>query len=90
MVTIFLHLFVFNRKIVTFVMNFNAVGMTVRVREVADLIVQNGWKLVRIRGDHRVYYKEGARRPIVIPGNLNDDLAIGTLKSILRESGLHF
>lgn len=46
-------------------MNFNAVGMTVKVREVADLMVQNGWKLVRIR-------------------------AIGTLKSILRESGLHF
>ncbi len=33
-------------------MNFNAVGMTVKVREVADLIVQNGWKLVRIRGDY--------------------------------------
>lgn len=37
-------------------MNFNAVGMTVKVREVADLIVRNGWKRVRIRGDHRVYY----------------------------------
>lgn len=61
-----------------------------KVREVSELMVRNGWKLVRIRGDHRVYYKEGARRPIVIPGNLNDDLAIGTLKSILRESGLHF
>lgn len=58
MVTIFLRLFVFNSKIVTFAMNFNVVGMTVKVR--------------------------------VIPGNLNDDLAIGTLKSILRESGLHF
>lgn len=39
-------------------MNFNVVGMTVKVRE--------------------------------IPGNLNDELAIGTLKFILRESGLHF
>lgn len=58
MITIFLRLFVFNRKIVTFAMNFNVVGMTVKVRE--------------------------------IPGNLNDELAIGTLKFILRESGLHF
>ena len=62
--------------------------MTKKVREVADLLEQNGWDLVRIKGDHRIYYKEGARRPIVVPGNMNDDLAIGTLKSILKEAGL--
>ena len=63
-------------------------GMTKKVKEVSDLLEENGWKLVRIKGDHRIYYKDGARRPIVVPGNMNDDLAIGTLKSILKEAGL--
>lgn len=62
--------------------------MTKKVKEVADLLVKNGWRLVRIKGDHRIFTKDGARRPIVLPGNLNDDLASGTLKSILREAGL--
>lgn len=62
--------------------------MTKKVREVADLLEQNGWDLVRIKGDHRIYYKNGAKRPIVVPGNMNDDLAIGTLKSIIKEAGL--
>lgn len=64
--------------------------MTKKVREVADLLEENGWCLVRIRGDHRIYQKVGVERPIVVPGNLNDDLAIGTLKSILRAAGLSF
>ena len=63
--------------------------MTKTVKEVSDLLVQNGWCLVRIKGDHRIFTKEGAGRPIVVPGNMNDDLAIGTLKSILKGAGLH-
>ena len=62
--------------------------MTKKVREVSDLLEENGWVCVRIRGDHRIYQKPGARRPIVLPGNMNDDIAVGTLKSILREAGL--
>lgn len=41
-----------------------------------------------MRGDHRIYCKDGARRPIVVAGKLSSDMAAGTLKSILRESGL--
>lgn len=62
--------------------------MTKKVKEVIVLLEKNGWTFVRIRGDHRIYYKEGARRPIVVPGNLNDDLKDGTLNSILKEAGL--
>lgn len=32
--------------------------------------------------------KEGEARPIPVPGNPNDDLAIGTLKSIFRQAGI--
>lgn len=59
-----------------------------KVKEVIDLLEQNGWEYVRTRGDHRMYYKKGARRPIPIPGKLSDDLKDGTLGSILREAGL--
>ena len=42
--------------------------MTKKVKEVIVLLEKNGWTFVRIRGDHRIYYKEGAKRPIVVPG----------------------
>jgi len=62
--------------------------MTKKVKEVIDLLEENGWEFVRMRGDHRVYYKDGAKRPIIVAGKLSSDMAVGTLKSILRESGL--
>ena len=62
--------------------------MTKKVKEVIVLLEKNGWTFVRIRGDHRIYYKEGAKRPIVVPGNLNDDLKDGTLISIFKVAGL--
>jgi len=61
--------------------------MTKKVREVIDLLEENGWTFVRMKGDHRIFTKEGAKRPIVVPGRLGDDLADGTCKSILREIG---
>lgn len=62
--------------------------MVMKVKEVISLLEDEGWELIRMRGDHRIYYRKGARRPIVIPGNLSDDLKDGTLNSILREAGL--
>ena len=62
--------------------------MTMKVKEVIDLLEENGWRCVRIRGSHRIFVKEDARRPIVVPNKLSNNLPIGTLKSILRESGL--
>lgn len=62
--------------------------MTKKVKQVIDLLEQNGWNCVRMKGDHRIFVKKGARRPIVVPGKLSGDLPEGTLKSILRESGL--
>lgn len=62
--------------------------MTKTVREVIDLLEENGWRCVRMRGSHRIFVKEGARRSVAVPGKPADDIPIGTLKSILRESGL--
>jgi predicted RNA binding protein YcfA (HicA-like mRNA interferase family) len=62
--------------------------MPKKVKEVIDILEKNGWQQIRMKGDHRIYHKEGARRPIVVSGNLNDDMLSGTLASILRESKL--
>ena len=62
--------------------------MTMKVKEVIKLLEEAGWNYVSTRGDHRKYRKEGARRPIIISGKLNDDMKEGTFNSILREAGL--
>ena len=49
------------------------------------LLEKNGWVYARTKGDHIIYRKEGEPRPIPIPGKLNDDLATGTLSSILHK-----
>lgn len=61
---------------------------TFKAKAVIALLEAEGWVHVRTKGDHRIYRKNGEPRPIPIPGHLNDDLAEGTLKSILRQAGL--
>lgn len=62
--------------------------MTKKVFEVIDLLEAEGWRYIGTKGDHHKFFKEGARRPIIVAGKRNDDLAEGTLKSIFREAGL--
>ena len=62
--------------------------MTMKVKQVIGLLEEQGWQYIGTRGDHHKFYKKGARRPIIIAGKRNDDLAEGTLQSILREAGL--
>lgn len=62
--------------------------MTKKVKEVIDLLESEGWEFVRMKGGHRVYRKNGATRPVVVPGKLSDDLKEGTYHSILRGAGL--
>lgn len=47
------------------------------------MLEKDGWVHDRTVGDHRIFVKEG-KRPIVVPGKLNDELAPGTQASILR------
>ncbi len=62
--------------------------MKKKVREIIDLLEAEGWRYISTKGDHHKFYKEGARRPIIVAGKRNDDLAEGTINSILREAGL--
>lgn len=86
-----------NRNLVTFVADKNSLvynemrkeaKLAMKVKEVISLLEKNGWQFIRMKGDHRIYFKDGARRPIVVPGALSSDLKDGTLSSILREAGL--
>jgi predicted RNA binding protein YcfA (HicA-like mRNA interferase family) len=59
-----------------------------KVREALRLVEEDGWYLVATRGSHRQYkhpYKSGR---VTIAGNLSDDIAPGTLNSILKQAGL--
>ena len=60
-----------------------------KVREVIRLIEQNGWREVRVRGSHRQFRHEERAGLVTVPGDLGDDLPIGTLKSILKQAGLN-
>ena len=59
-----------------------------KVKEVILLLEINGWYLDRIRGDHRIFRKIGAKRPITVSGNNNKDMPEGLYRAILREANL--
>jgi predicted RNA binding protein YcfA (HicA-like mRNA interferase family) len=59
-----------------------------KVREVIMLIEADGWYRVKARGGHRQYKHPLKRGRVTIAGKPNDDLAPGTLNSVLKQAGL--
>lgn len=59
-----------------------------KVREAIRLIEQDGWYLVTTRGSHRQYKHAHKPGRVTIAGKLADDLAAGTLNSILKQASL--
>jgi predicted RNA binding protein YcfA (HicA-like mRNA interferase family) len=59
-----------------------------KVRDLLRLIENDGWLLVRIRGSHRQFKHPTKPGLVTVPGHLADDLAAGTLNSILKQAGL--
>jgi predicted RNA binding protein YcfA (HicA-like mRNA interferase family) len=59
-----------------------------KVREVIVLLEADGWRLVRTKGSHRQYRHVSRRGRVTVAGNLGDELASGTLASVLRQAGL--
>ena len=62
--------------------------VSVKVREVVRLLEEDGWSLARTCGSHHQYTHPTKKGLVTIPGNRNDDLAPGTLNSILKQAGL--
>jgi predicted RNA binding protein YcfA (HicA-like mRNA interferase family) len=52
------------------------------------MIEKDGWYHVGTRGSHRQFRHAIKRGRVTVPGKLNDELAPGTLNSILKQAGL--
>ena len=59
-----------------------------KVREAVRMIKDDGWFLVATRGSHRQYKHATKPGRVTIAGKPSDDLAPGTLNSILKQAGL--
>ncbi len=59
-----------------------------KVREVTRLVEGDGWTLVATRGSHRQYKHPTKPGRVTVAGKPSDDLAPGTLNSILKQAGL--
>jgi predicted RNA binding protein YcfA (HicA-like mRNA interferase family) len=59
-----------------------------KVREAIRVIEQDGWYLVATRGSHRQFKHSHKPGRVTIAGKASDDLAPGTLNSILKQAGL--
>jgi predicted RNA binding protein YcfA (HicA-like mRNA interferase family) len=59
-----------------------------KVHEAVRLIEADGWFLVATRGSHRQYKHRTKIGRVTIAGKPSDDLAPGTLNSILKQAGL--
>ena len=58
------------------------------VREVLRIIEDDGWVMVAQKGSHRQYKHPTKPGRVTVAGHPKDDLAPGTLNSILRQAGL--
>lgn len=52
------------------------------------MLNDDGWYLVATRGSHRQFKHLTKPGRVTVPGKPSDDLASGTLNSILKQAGL--
>ena len=57
-------------------------------REICTILMRHGFVMVRQRGSHVVMQKRLTDSTITVPVPVHDELKIGTLQSIIRQSGL--
>jgi predicted RNA binding protein YcfA (HicA-like mRNA interferase family) len=59
-----------------------------KVREAIKLIEADGWRLIRTKGSHRQFRHSVKPGTVTVAGKLGVDVPIGTMNSILKQSGL--
>jgi len=60
----------------------------VKVRDVTKMIEQDGWYQVSQKGSHRQFKHPTKKGRVTIAGHANDEMAPGTLNSVLKQAGL--
>jgi predicted RNA binding protein YcfA (HicA-like mRNA interferase family) len=59
-----------------------------KIGEILRMLQADGWFLVATRGSHRQYKHPVKPGRVTVPGKPSDDVAPGTLNSIMKQSGL--
>jgi len=59
-----------------------------KIRDIVVMLEEDGWTLARTRGSHRQYKHPQKSGVVTIAGKPGDDLAPGTLNSVLKQAGL--
>ncbi len=59
-----------------------------KVKAVLKILEKEGWYLARTKGSHRQFKHPHKSGLVTVPGKLSDELAPGTLASILKQSGI--
>jgi predicted RNA binding protein YcfA (HicA-like mRNA interferase family) len=59
-----------------------------KVAEMLRMLQSDGWYLIATRGSHRQFKHPQKTGRVTVPGKPGDDIAIGTLGSILKQAGL--
>jgi predicted RNA binding protein YcfA (HicA-like mRNA interferase family) len=59
-----------------------------KIRDVIRLIEEDGWYVVATKGSHRQFKHPSKSGRVTIAGHPGDDLAPGTLNSVLKQAGL--
>ena len=59
-----------------------------KMREVVRMLTGDGWQVVRQRGSHRQFKHDVKSGLVTVAGKPGDDVAPGTLNSILKQAGL--
>jgi predicted RNA binding protein YcfA (HicA-like mRNA interferase family) len=59
----------------------------ITAREFIKALHQDGFKLARTRGSHRIYRYDDGRRVVVALHSLSDTFPIGTLKGMIADIG---
>ena len=59
-----------------------------KVNEILEKLKADGWYLVAMRGSHRQFKHTVKSGRVTVPGKPSDDLAPGTLNSILKQAQL--
>jgi predicted RNA binding protein YcfA (HicA-like mRNA interferase family) len=59
-----------------------------KIRDVLRLLEDEGWRLVVTRGSHRQYKHPTRPGRVTVAGKPSDDLAPGTLNSVLKQAGM--
>lgn len=59
-----------------------------KISEVLRRLQADGWQLIATRGSHRQFKHKEKLGRVTVSGKPSDDVAPGTLNSILKQAGL--